>query len=681
MQQSKDLSLRQFRGVLRDLRAPERLRHNPLLRRLLPGVVSTRDLDDFRRGVELNLERLPERQHYILLHHDIRHTPANETWRSLYISPRQFSVEHRRALTRLFEYIVGELSPRLEPNGASDLRSGARQLPLRETDILEVLRPNKSDTFNPVMVLLGRVSKEAVSAYLSRDAPKSSKLHSPGRERQIIRALVKRLTQRERQVLLRLVKGFTVREISYSLKLSVRHTLRLRKQSIAALREALLQLEVDSQMSETRTVSQGPYGLALPLARSLLQAGAYAGALHVVEDAVQRSADKTERLILNVEAADIELHAQLVPAATNRLRAIRQLLKMDGVPSVVAGPSEMRTSTLEAFLSPDYFAALEGCEQALLRFGCWLSEHGWTRESSIQVIWLLCCIAEIARIAGLSSRARSAVLEAEQLIEQWSLQHTWIAWHLRLQRSCADVALFGSIGDALQSLSVQFYESSDQGLFANTARIALCLVEFNSLLGRHADATHWASWLSDYSDRLSPLDRINLALNSADALTRCGRARDALVALGPYIHAAEANSTAPLAPVDLRVAEALVQLSHPREALAASLRALQLFDRRRAQPNLARAHAVAAQCYAALESTQEAMAHREQSQSLAERFASPAQLLHVYEACVHIAQDRRLEATMKEMRHIIGASTVTASGRLPELKLPQLSGSHEAALA
>src|SRR5580704_10506214 len=197
----------------------------------------------------------------------------------------------------------------------------------------------------------------------------------------------------------------------FVLKVSPRHTGRLRAQAIAALREAVLDLESRSHaFVASRPAAASAATLALPLARALLQAGAYGSALNAVDDALQRCSDHAERLILNVEAAEIELHAQLIAAAGKRLETTRQLLKTVDMPLAVAGPCTFRIETLEAFLSPDYFVALERCEQAVRSFRSWLLEHGCTRDSAMRVIWALCCISEIARTAGLPSRARSAVV-------------------------------------------------------------------------------------------------------------------------------------------------------------------------------------------------------------------------------------------------------------------------------
>jgi tetratricopeptide (TPR) repeat protein len=653
-----DLTLREVSNLLRDLHAPERLRSNPLLRRFLPGAITSRDLKTFRRGIELNLERLPDHERRILLRHDIEHIPANDVRRDLYISPRQFSIERRRALAHLSEYVIGDPPPRSDRSAVRHAGSGAiPQRPIRGKDILQALRPTKGGSVNPVVEILGCLSDDTVY-YLSPDVANGSNLRPEARARQIILALVRRLPEKEQQVVLALVNHATMREIASTLKVSPRHTGRLRAQAIAALREAVLDLESRSHaFVASRPAAASAATLALPLARALLQAGAYGSALNAVDDALQRCSDHAERLILNVEAAEIELHAQLIAAAGKRLETTRQLLKTVDMPLAVAGPCTFRIETLEAFLSPDYFVALERCEQAVRSFRSWLLEHGCTRDSAMRVIWALCCISEIARTAGLPSRARSAVVDAEQLVEQWSLQHSWIASHLRLQRSCADVALLGSLAETLQSLSDQFDESSDRGWFANASRIALCMLDFNSSLGRHSDAIGWAKWLADHEDRLSPLDRIVLALNSADALNRSGRPREALRVLSPYMRPSIELDGLPLAPIDVRAAEALVLLGHPREALASALRALKRFDKKRALPNAARAHAVAAQCYVALESTEAALLHLNQSQSLAEKFASPAQLLQVYAVCADVTDDRRLKASVKEMRRAIEAST------------------------
>ena len=100
-------------------------------------------------------------------------------------------------------------------------------------------------------------------------------------------------------------------------------------------------------------------------------------------------------------------------------------------------------------------------------------------------------------------------------------------------------------------------------------------------------------------------------------------------------------------------------MSRPREALVVALSALEGFYQKRALPNAARAHAAAAQCYFALESQKEAMHHVEQSQFLAERFASPAELLQIYTACANVAVDRRVLASVKELRRSIEATVAT----------------------
>jgi tetratricopeptide (TPR) repeat protein len=653
-----------FRILLHDLDTPERLETNPLLRRLFSGEITSHAVDKFSEGIELNLSRLSERERSILLRHDIGHVPANEVRRDLYISARQFTIERRRGLIRLFDYVMGSSPPgpdyALTPRRSHHVQARA----IREKDILDTLRSKSGGRTNPVINMLERVSDDTAALVCDIAIPPS--LTAFARARHIVRALVRRLPRRERQIIVGLIKRTAIRDIALALELSPRHTGRLRAKAVLELRRALSHLESRSQPSiEDCPPIGGPAPLALTLARALLQAGAYAGALHALEDALQAATDNTERLILNLEAADIELQAQLKPAASKRLQTARQLLAVNDISLVLVATGELRTSTLEAFLLPDYFVALEQCEQALRSFRSWLSQHRGTRQASEREVWALSCIAEVARTAGLPARARSAVVEAEQLVEQHSLQHSWVTSQLRLQRACADVALLGSLRDTLASLSDQFEESSNRGWFANATKVALSIVDFTSSIGRHADAICWAKWIASHIDRLSPLDRIVFALNFADALTRSGRPGDALRVLAPIMLASDdGTDSISSAAVEIRAAEALIEGGRPMEALAKALSALERFGKRKALPNVARAHAVAAQCYGALECCHKAMLHAEQSQFLAERFASPVQLLQVYTACQTVVDDRRIRASVQEMRRLIETSIAT----LPDLQ-------------
>jgi DNA-directed RNA polymerase specialized sigma24 family protein len=658
-----------FRILLRDLRAPERLRTNPVLRRLFSREITSHDLRALCDGIELNLARLPERERIVLLQHDIEHVPANDVRRNLYISARQFSIERRRGLSRLYNYVIGDATPAVDGSKPAAGPREAQPRAIRDKDIVAVLRPKADARTNPLVDLVERLPDDVIASYVSATSPPSAPL---ARARAVVRAMLGRLPSRERQIVLASMRGRSLGEIALTANLSLRHTGRVRANALRALREGLAQLESRSQRPvEPSPLAEGPAPLAIPLARALMQAGAYGGALSALDDAIRVTVNNTDRLMLNLEAADIELQAQLRAGASGRIAIARRLLVMGDVPVASAATCELWTATLEALLAPNYFVALELCERALRSYRAWLLEHRATKESAVRVIWALCSIAEVARTAGLPSRARSAVIEAEQLVTQFSLEHACVATHLRLQRACADIALFGSLGDALESLADQFEQNVDRGWFASAIRAALCIVDHTSSVGRHDDAVRCAQWIAGHVDRLSPLDRVTLALTSADALTRSGRAAAALGMLAPLKRSAESSGNgAPRAAVEIRVAEALVSLGRPRAALAEALAALDSLNKKKAFPSAARAHAAAAQCYGALDDWQNAMLQVEQSQSLAERFASPAQLLQVYAACANVADDRHVRGSVAELRRLI--ETSAGSGRSGRARLPRL---------
>lgn len=301
------------------------------------------------------------------------------------------------------------------------------------------------------------------------------------------------------------------------------------------------------------------------------------------------------------------------------------------------------------------------------RFRNWLAACRCTKDFALQIAWALSCIAELARATGYPSRARSACIDAEATLERWNLQHSSVAVRVRLQRGCADVALFGSPAEALDALYDSLAECIERGFLVDVARIAICFVDFNAQLGRPADALLWSKWMASSLDQLSPCDRLALTLHSADALTRLGRGAEALRLLGRLGRGRPAREWLgiPLPGLGVRVAEALVTLARPREALQEALVALEWFDRRKAFPGAARAHAVAAECYFATGSKRSAMAHIEQSQYLAERFGSPHQLLQTYAACTRLFDDRCIDAKLREMQHVLAARPKSAATPFP----------------
>jgi tetratricopeptide (TPR) repeat protein len=226
---------------------------------------------------------------------------------------------------------------------------------------------------------------------------------------------------------------------------------------------------------------------------------------------------------------------------------------------------------------------------------------------------------------GAHARAREALAEAAELIEQFGLRRRPKALEILAFQAAVDACISGRTKAAVTEVSALLRLASESAWSSTVCRLSSYLVGLNAISGAHDEAIAWYLRTLPFSVAGLPNDRANLAMEAAHAYTMSGRAREALSAIG-YVRANGACPPDHSPSWHAVAATALICLGD-ESAMVEAQTALAGYSARNLARGTGDAHRLLAACFAKRGDARRAREHIAEARRLTERYGVPYALL------------------------------------------------------